>query len=190
MSGSLERKTIMKPLVAAALVSMMIGGARSAHAELPVGQAAPPFTLEASMGGKDFTFSMTEALKKGPVVLYFYPAAFTPGCTVEAHDFAEAADEFHALGATVIGVSMDDLDKLRRFSVSECRSKFPVAADSKGIVTAEYDAKTVGATHANRISYVIVPDGKIRMSYTDRSPDEHVSRALAAVREWKTAQKN
>ena len=94
-----------------------------------VGKPAPDFTTTASLAGKPFEFHLAEALKTGPVVLYFYPAAFTKGCTVEAHLFAEATDDFAALGATVIGVSKDDIDTLHKFSVSECRSKFAVAAD-------------------------------------------------------------
>ncbi|NHO31779.1 peroxiredoxin [Acetobacter fallax] len=168
---------------------LLLAGTQFAHAELPVGKTAPPFTLQASMGGKDFRFSLADTLKKGPVVLYFYPAAFTPGCTIEAHDFAEAMDEFHALGANVIGVSTDDIEKLRRFSVSECRSKFPVAADPDGSVSAAYDSKSPGGTHASRTSYVIAPGGRILMSYTDRSPDEHVRRTLAALHAWKDARK-
>ena len=95
---------------------------------------APDFTLQAAQGGNVFTFSLADALKKGPVVLYFYPAAFTTGCTIEAHDFADAIDQYHALGATVIGVSHDQIDTLQKFSVSECRSKFAVAADTQQTV--------------------------------------------------------
>src|SRR5487761_2613289 len=115
-----------KTLLLAALTAAL---AFPAGAALKVGISAPLFTTEASMGGKVFTFSMAEALKKGPVVLYFYPAAFTPGCTVEAHDFADAVEKYHALGATIIGISHDDIEKLNKFSVSECRSKFAVGAD-------------------------------------------------------------
>src|SRR5688572_22878786 len=99
-------------------------------AALPNGTQAPDFTAQASLAGKPFTFSLSEALKQGPVVLYFYPAAFTSGCTIEAHNFAEATDQFKALGATVIGVSNDDIETLHRFSVSEFRNKFGVAADA------------------------------------------------------------
>ena len=98
-------------------------------AALPNGTKAPDINTQATLAGKEFKFSLADALKKGPVVLYFYPAAFTPGCTVEAHEFAEATDKFKELGATVIGVSHDPIDKLNKFSVSECQSKFPVAAD-------------------------------------------------------------
>ena len=111
--------------VAAAATALM---ALPVWAALPDGAQAPDFSTDASLAGKTFKFSLAEALKKGPVVLYFYPAAFTPGCTVEAHEFAEATDKFTALGATVIGVSHDPIDKLNKFSVSECRNKFAVAS--------------------------------------------------------------
>src|SRR5271165_6370654 len=104
------------------------------YAALSSGAQAPVFTTEATLAGKEFTFSLADALKKGPVVLYFYPAAFTRGCTVEAHDFADATDKYAALGATVIGMSHDDIATLDKFSTSECRSKFPVAADPDGTV--------------------------------------------------------
>ena len=98
-------------------------------------RAHPDFTTQATLAGKPFTFSLAAALKQGPVVLYFYPAAFTPGCTVEAHEFAEATDKFKAMGATVIGVSHDPIDKLKKFSVSECRNKFAVASDADQSIT-------------------------------------------------------
>src|SRR6202163_2093236 len=110
------------------------------YAALKPGAQAPDFTTQATLAGKPFTFSLADALKQGPVVLYFYPAAFTPGCTVEAHEFAEATEQFKALGATVIGVSHDDIDTLNKFSVSECRSKFAVAADKDQSVMKSYDA--------------------------------------------------
>src|SRR5512135_1594323 len=114
--------------------------ATPASAALKTGDAAPHVTAQASLGGNVFTFALADALKKGPVVLYFYPAAFTTGCTIEAHDFAEAVDAYRALGATVIGVSHDDIDTLKRFSVSECRSKFAVAADKDQSIMKSYDA--------------------------------------------------
>src|SRR5260370_2473643 len=95
------------------------------YAALKPGAQAPDFTTQATLAGKPFTFSLAEALKQGPVVLYFYPAAFTPGCTVEAHQFAEATDKFKAMGATVIGVSHDPLDTLNKFSVTHFPNKFP-----------------------------------------------------------------
>src|SRR5581483_405136 len=157
-----------------------------ALAALNVGQKAPDFTLEASLGGKVYPFSLADALKKGPVVLYFYPAAFTTGCTIEAHDFAEAVDDYKKLGATVIGVSHDDIDTLKRFSVSECRSKFAVAGDTGGSVIRAYDATMPDhPEYANRTSYVIVPGGTIIYTYTDPRPDQHVENTLNALRTWK-----
>ena len=101
---------------------------------------APDFSTQASLGGQVYAFKLNEALKQGPVVLYFFPAAFTQGCTIEAHNFAEATDEYKALGATVIGVSTDNIDTLNKFSVSECRGKFAVAADGDGKIMKSYDA--------------------------------------------------
>jgi peroxiredoxin Q/BCP len=154
-------------------------------AALPNGTKAPDFSTDASLAGKTFKFSLAKALQKGPVVLYFYPAAFTPGCTVEAHEFAEATDKFHALGATVIGVSHDPIEKLNKFSVSECRNKFAVASDADGSVMKAYDSiLPVKPDFANRTSYVIAPTGEIIYSYTDLKPDAHVENTMAAVKKW------
>jgi peroxiredoxin len=161
-----------------------------AFAALPDGTKAPDFSTEASLAGKAFKFSLADALKKGPVVLYFYPAAFTPGCTVEAHEFAEATDKFKALGATVIGVSHDPIEKLNQFSVSECRNKFAVASDADGSVMKNYDAiLPVKPEYANRTSYVIAPTGVVIYSYTDLKPDKHVENTMAAVKKWQDEHK-
>ena len=158
----------------------------NAHADLKPGDPAPDFTAQATLGGKEFSYALRDALKQGPVVLYFYPAAFTSGCTIEAHDFAEAIEQYQALGATVIGVSHDPLEKLKRFSVSECRSKFPVAADVDGSIMKAYDAvMPVFSSHASRTSYVITPDGKVLYAYSSLSPDKHVANTLAALKQWK-----
>lgn len=162
--------------------------ATPALAALKVGKPAPDFTTTASLAGKPFEFHLAEALKSGPVVLYFYPAAFTKGCTVEAHLFAEATDDFAALGATVIGVSKDDIDTLHRFSVSECRSKFAVAADPDLKIARAYDAKLPLIGVADRTSFVILPDATIGFVHSAMSPDDHVKSTLAAVRDWKAAQ--
>jgi peroxiredoxin len=155
------------------------------YAALKPGVAAPDFTTQATLAGKPFSFSLADALKKGPVVLYFYPAAFTPGCTVEAHEFAEATDKFKALGATVIGVSHDPIDKLNKFSVTECRNKFAVASDADQHITKAYDAVLMASPeYANRTSYVIAPTGKIIYEYTAMNPDKHVENTLAAVQKW------
>jgi len=160
------------------------------YAALKTGAQAPLFTTEATLAGKPFKFSLAEALKSGPVVLYFYPAAFTPGCTVEAHDFAEATDKFKALGATVIGVSHDPIDTLNKFSVSECRNKFAVASDADQSITKAYDAVlAVKPEYADRTSYVIAPNGKIIYEYTALDPSQHVGNTMAAVEKWKAEHK-
>jgi peroxiredoxin len=169
------------------LVALLWAGIYSAAtlAALPNGASAPDFTTQASLAGKPFQFSLADALKHGPVVLYFYPAAFTSGCTAEAHAFAEAVPEFASLGATVIGVSHDDIDTLNRFSVSECRNKFAVAADPDQHIMKAYDAiLKLRPSLADRVSYVISPEGKILYSYTALNPDMHVKNTLAAVKQW------
>jgi peroxiredoxin Q/BCP len=158
----------------------------SAQAALTVGARAPEFTTQAAMGGNEFTFTLSDALKKGPVVLYFYPKAFTKGCTVEAHNFSEATDQFKSMGATVIGMSNDDIDTLKKFSVLECRNKFAVAADQGGRVMKKYDAVMPGRVDvADRISYVIAPDGKVIYAFSSMSPDGHVENTLDAIQRWK-----
>jgi peroxiredoxin Q/BCP len=178
----------MKRLIA---TLAMLSCAAVATAALKPGDKAPDFSTQASLAGKAFDFSLASALKKGPVVLYFYPAAFTPGCTVEAHEFAEATSDFQALGATVIGVSHDDIDKLNKFSVTECRNKFAVAADPDQHIMKSYDAVLAkNPLYADRTSYVIAPDGKIIYSYTDLKPDLHVANTMAAVKQWKASHPN
>ncbi|AKM28953.1 peroxiredoxin [Pandoraea faecigallinarum] len=173
---------------AAAIIGVTAWCMIPAHAALQNGAAAPDFKAQASLGGKVFTFSLADALKQGPVVLYFYPAAFTKGCTIEAHDFAEATDKFKEMGATVIGVSHDNIDTLNKFSVSECRSKFAVAADTDQKIMKSYDAVlALKPDIANRISYVIAPDGKVIYSYVSMDPDKHVQNTMAAVRKWHEA---
>jgi thioredoxin-dependent peroxiredoxin len=170
----------MKRLMMAALGSAMLSA--PLYAALAPGVQAPDFTTQASLAGNPFTFSLADALKKGPVVLYFYPAAFTKGCTIEAHNFAEATDKFKALGATVIGVSHDDIDKLNKFSVTECRNKFAVASDADQSITKAYDAVLVKKPeYADRTSYVIAQSGKIVYEYTAMDPNKHVENTMAAV---------
>ena len=159
--------------------------ATPALAELKPGAAAPDFTLPATLGGKEFTFHLAEALKKGPVVVYFYPAAFTSGCTVEAHDFATAMPDFAAAGASVIGVSHDDIATLDKFSTSECQSKFPVAADADKKVMKSYDATMLFGITASRTSYVIGQDGKVKFAYSNLDPDGHVAGTLKAAQALK-----
>ena len=173
----------MKPTLALAAAAMFV--AAVAHAALKPGDTAPDFNTQASLAGNVFTFSLAEALKKGPVVLYFYPAAFTSGCTIEAHDFAEATESYRALGASVIGVSSDDIETLQRFSVSECRNKFAVASDRDRKIMKAYDAVlTSNPAYADRISYVIAPDGRVVYAYKSLNPEKHVEYTLDAVRKW------
>ncbi len=164
-----------------ALAALLGATIAPASAALGDGTAAPTFKTDASLGGKVFSFDLKDALAKGPVVLYFYPAAFTPGCTIEAHDFADHIDDFKKLGATVIGVSGDDIEKLNKFSLSECRSKFAVASDKDLKIAKSYDA-VLENIYANRTSYVIAKDGKIVYSYTALDPGKHVENTLNALK--------
>jgi peroxiredoxin len=174
-------------LAVTALASLL---AAPAFAALKVGDTAPPFAAPASLAGKEFKFDLAEALKKGPVVLYFYPAAFTKGCTIEAHAFAEANDTFNALGATVIGVSTDDIATLNKFSVSECRNKFAVAAVDKSIAKSYDVTLWIKPSVTDRTSYVIAPDGKIIFAYSALLDAEgHVERTMAAVKQWRETHK-
>jgi peroxiredoxin Q/BCP len=157
-----------------------------AAAALPVGATAPDFSLDAALGGQAFRFSLAQALKSGPVVLYFYPKAFTSGCTIEAHLFAEATPQFKALGATVIGLSNDNLDTLKKFSTEHCRDQFAVGADVGGKVIRAYESGfSLAPGVADRISYVISPQGKVLLMYASMSPEGHVKETLKAVQAWK-----
>jgi peroxiredoxin len=169
----------------AALAAATALVATAAHAALKAGDPAPDFRAQASLAGSPFTFSLADALKKGPVVLYFYPAAFTAGCTIEAHNFAEAVDSYRALGASVIGVSRDDIETLNKFSVSECRNRFAVASDSDRRIMKSYDAvMPANPEYADRVSYVIAPDGRVVFAYKSQNPDKHVEYTLDALRKW------
>ena len=170
----------MKRVLAGATLTALI--ALPAFAALKQGDAAPGFTAKASLAGKEFSYSLDDALKKGPVVVYFYPSAYTGGCNIEAHTFSENAAQFAAAGATVIGVSGDDIDTLSKFSVQACQGKFPVASDEKQAVMKSYDAvlKT-RPEFANRISYVIAPNGSVVYHYISLNPTKHVEKMLAAI---------
>lgn len=171
---------------AIAWIVMLASLALPARAALDVGDTAPNFTLPAALGGKVFQYTLAEQLAKGPVVLYFFPAAFSEGCSTEAHEFAEAIDRFGAVGATVIGVSGDDLELISRFSVQVCQGRFPVAADEKKSVIKAYDASMqTRPDYANRVSYVIAPDGKVIYTYLSLNPNQHVAKTLAALEQWR-----
>ncbi len=173
----------MRRSLVAAVTTALI--ALPALAALPNGTKAPDFTIDAALAGKDFSFTLSQALKNGPVVLYFFPKVFTEGCTTEAHLFAEATDQFKALGATVIGVSHDPIDKVTEFSTKECRDKFAVGSDADGSVMKKYDSVMLKYTsYADRTSYVIAPTGEVIYSYTAMSPDKHVENTMAAVKKY------
>ncbi|WP_235829522.1 peroxiredoxin [Croceicoccus estronivorus] len=157
----------------------------SASAALPVGAKAPEFSTKGALAGKDFAFDLERALDEGPVVLYFYPKAFTQGCTLEAHAFAEAMPDFKAAGAQVVGLSADDLPTLRKFSTEECRDAFPVATASPAVIKA-YDVALVrkdGDTGlTDRTSYVVGRNGRIVMVHSEMDWRKHVQLTLATVK--------
>ena len=189
----------MKKLIIGLALSAVF--AAPAFAALKVGDTAPDFTAAGSLGGKDFTFSLKLALKKGPVVVYFYPSAYTGGCDLEAHTFAEQSDKFKAAGATILGVSADDLGRLHKFSADPafCAGKFPIASDADTKIAQSYalnvtppragakDVNQVEINHAfiERVTYVIGKDGKILAALSSKtdglSPDQHVDKSLAIV---------
>ncbi|MFM5922843.1 MAG: peroxiredoxin [Novosphingobium sp.] len=162
-----------------------LGLTTAAPANLPQGARAPQIVTQGSLAGNTFTFNLEKALKKGPVVLYFYPKAFTQGCTLEAHAFAEASDDFKAAGATVIGMSADDLPSLQRFSREACRDKFAVAIASPKTIAAydvvlkKPDGSATGLT--SRTSFVIGKDRRIKLVHSDMDYRDHVRLTLAAV---------
>jgi peroxiredoxin len=172
-------------LLAAALAAGV--AATPALAALDVNATAPDFTLNGFQAGKAFTFNLNQALKKGPVVLYFFPAVHTSGCNLEAHLFAEAADDFKKEGATVIGVTAGHLDQLQVFSTETqyCSGKFPVAADPDLKVAKEYKATLPLVGMSDRTSYVITPDHKIVVSYSAANPTKHVEMTMDGVKKWK-----
>ncbi|GAB3384030.1 peroxiredoxin [Lysobacter fragariae] len=154
-------------------------------AALKVGAPAPGFSAPAYLAGKPFNFKLADALKKGPVVVYFFPAAHTPGCNLEAHQFSEAIDDFKARGTTVIGVTAGNVDQLADFSkeTEHCGGKFPVAADVGGKIAKQYDATlAMKPEWSNRTSYVIAPSGSITHVYSDLNPNQHVKEMLDAVK--------
>ena len=191
----------MKRLLLGLVIPSLV--ALPAFAALKEGDAAPQFTTQASLKGKEFTFSLKDALKKGPVVVYFYPAAYTGGCDLEAHTFATQKDKFDAAGATIIGVSADSIQRLNSFSSDPdfCAGKFPVASDADGKIAASYDLKLIPPqsglkdvrgqeiTHGfiPRTTFVIGRDGKVVSALSSGEdhikPDEHVSKALAIVQQ-------
>jgi peroxiredoxin len=168
-----------------------------ALAALQVGASAPQFTTQASLAGKPFTFSLKDALAKGPVVVYFYPSAYTTGCDLQAHTFAVNKDKFAAAGATIIGVSLDSIKRLNDFSADPnyCAGKFATASDADGSISRSYELKVqagqpgfkdvrgVEIDHGfvERTTFVLTKDGKIAETITGVTPDKNVEQALEAV---------
>ena len=173
----------MKKTLICALLAL--GLAPASWAALDIGDKAPDFSAPAALAGKEYKFTLAESLAKGPVVLYFFPASFSPGCSAEAHEFAESIGKFEALGATVIGVSTDDIETQVKFSTQACQGKFAVASDSSKAVIKSYDAAMmIMPDYANRVSYVITPDHAILYNYQSLNPSKHVEKTLAALRDW------
>ena len=192
----------MKKILAAVAVATAAMIAAPAFAALETGVTAPEFSAKGMVGGNEFTFKLSDALKKGPVVIYFFPAAYTAGCTAETKLFADNADAFKAAGATLIGVTggarladgtmanaSDNLKRLAEFSAEHCRDKFPIAAVSTDTIKAYNVVLPQKPDWSDRTSYVIAPDGKIVLSFTTQKPDEHITKTLEAVKAWKAAQK-
>ena len=169
-------RKLMFAVVAAATLSS------PSFAALKVGAKAPDFTTTGAIGGKEFKLHLAQQLKKGPVVLYFFPKAFTSGCTAEAHAFSESIATFKKAGAQVVGMSADDLKTLHDFSAKECRSAFPVATATLAIQKAYDVAWAAHPGITTRTSYVIGRNGKIVMVHDDLDFSQHVAKTLAAVK--------
>lgn len=175
--------THLPKLVACGLAASLLL-ATPAFAALKPGDKAPGFSAPAYLAGQPFTYELATALEKGPVVLYFFPAAHTPGCNLEAHLFSEATDDFAERGASIIGVTAGNTDELAAFSneTEHCGGKFPVAADPGAKIAAEYDAVLEGKPEwSSRTSYVIAADGTIAAVHSEMNPNQHVKAMLEAV---------
>jgi peroxiredoxin len=175
-------KSFITSILPGAIAAAALLTATPSLAALKVGDTAPDFKLQTALGGHEVKpFSLAKALKNGPVVVYFYPKAFTSGCSLEAHEFSEAMPQFEAKHVSVIGVSTDNIDTLKQFSVQACQYKFPVAADADAKVAKEYDAKMPGMQMASRVSYIVGQDGKITFVHDDMNAATHVKSLLAAI---------
>lgn len=174
--------------LSSAVVALALAAAAvPAQAALDQGAAAPDFTAPAFLGGEPFTFKLEDALKKGPVVVYFFPAAFTKGCQIEAHLFAESADKFKAAGATIIGVTAGNTERLGEFSkdTNYCSGKFPLASDQNLAIAKSYKSQMAERPLSDRTSYVINKAHKVVMVYSDANPVDHVTKTLDAVNKLK-----
>jgi thioredoxin-dependent peroxiredoxin len=170
-----------------------------AVAALKASDTAPAFTAQASLAGKAFQYSLKDALKKGTVVVYFYPSAYTGGCNIQAHTFATEVDKFTAAGASIVGVSLDNIQRLNDFSADPeyCAGKIPVASDADGTIAKSYDLKVadahegakdtrgveIGHGFAERTTFIVTPDGKIAATVGGMKPAENVEQALQVVQQ-------
>ncbi|MGN6529044.1 MAG: peroxiredoxin [Burkholderiaceae bacterium] len=184
------------PLLAALALAGALAAA-SAHAALAEGDAAPDFHAPAALAGKAVPYSLADALRHGPVVVYFYPSAFTSGCNLEAHAFASHADEFAAAGASIVGVSLDDIGRLERFSADPdyCAGRLPVASDADGRIARAWGVAVRAGAHgrrdtrgdeiahgfAQRSTFVVGRDGRVAAAFDGLSPVDNVAQALATV---------
>jgi thioredoxin-dependent peroxiredoxin len=189
----------MKKILLGCMLSTAV--ALPAFAALSAGDAAPDFKAKASMAGKAFDYSLSDSLKKGPVVVYFYPSAYTQGCNIQAHTFAENVEKFAAAGASIIGVSLDSIERLNDFSADPeyCAGKIAVASDSTGAIAKSYDlmvrdanptfkdTRGQGIDHgfAERTTFIVTPDGKVAATVGGVSPVENVEKALEQVQALK-----
>jgi len=193
----------MKRVLAGALLSAVM--TLPAYAALKEGDKAPEFKAPASLAGKEFSFALKDALKKGPVVVYFYPAAFTGGCNIQAHTFSENSDKFKEAGASIIGVSLDKISTLNEFSKDPeyCAGKVPVASDADGAIAKSYDLMVkegkpgfkntrgmeIDHGFTERTTFVVTPDGKVAATIGNMKPDENVMKALETVQQIKKGAK-
>jgi thioredoxin-dependent peroxiredoxin len=171
----------------AAALGLAVCAVAPASAELQIGDLAPDFRVEGALAGQRYDFHLADALKKGPVVVYFFPAAFTAGCTLETKMFADAIEEFSANGATLIGVTRGNTDRLLEFSAKTCRNRFPVAGVTKQTVRDYKVSMAFTPGWSNRTSYVIAPGGRITLAYTALKPNDHVQKTLEAIRALRPA---
>jgi len=180
---------------------LALGTALPALAALQEGAPAPAFTAQASMKGQPFTYSLKDALKKGPVVVYFYPSAYTNGCNVQARTFAVNQEKFAAAGASIIGVSLDSIERLNDFSADPefCAGKFPTASDADGKIARSYElqvregksgmkdsrGKDIDHGFAERTTFIVTPDGKIAATVGGVNPVDNVNKSLEIVQKLK-----
>ena len=190
----------MKRVLASVIASGCI--ALPAFAAIEQGASAPDFKTQASLAGKEFSYSLKDALKKGPVVVYFYPSAYTGGCNIQAHTFAENMDKFKAAGASVIGVSLDKISTLNEFSADPdyCAGKLPVASDADGKIAKSYDLQVregkpgfkntrgdeIDHGFAERTTFIVTPDGKVAATIGNMAPADNVAKALETVQSLKS----